>query len=306
MAGFASLCPLAPERWSRNANVVNSNFTDAALVLVGHGSTVNADSSAPVYQHAEELRRRKIFSQVLEAFWKVEPRVTGVVSQVITPEVFVVPLFISEGYFTEEAIPVALGLRAEGEKEFSRIQQRGNQTFYYCAPVGTHPSMTEVLLARAREVVERHPFPRPPKPKEIALFIAGHGTGANENSRKAVERQVEIIRQQKEYAEVHPVFIEEDPRIADCYQMTEARNIVMIPFFISDGMHVREDIPVLLGESERLVQERLKNGQPTWRNPTERKEKRVWYSSSVGTEFRLADVILERVRDAVEKRSLEK
>jgi len=46
-----------------------------------------------------------------------------------------------------------------------------------------------------------------------------------------------------------------------------------------------------------VVQERLKSGQPTWRNPTEKHAKLVWYSRSIGNEPHLADVILERVRE---------
>ena len=46
-----------------------------------------------------------------------------------------------------------------------------------------------------------------------------------------------------------------------------------------------------------LVQERYKSGQPTWRNPTEKHDKRVWYSASIGNEPHIADVILERVRE---------
>ena len=158
--------------------------------------------------------------------------------------------------------------------------------------------MTEVILRRAREVVQQFPFPCAPKPKETSLFIAGHGTGNNENSRKAIERQVELIRALGLYAEVHPVFMEEEPRIGDCYRLASARRVVMVPFFISDGLHSREDIPVMLGEAERLVRERLKSGQPTWRNPTEKNGKLLWYTQSVGNEPHLADVILERVRDA--------
>src|SRR5947208_12593097 len=132
---------------------MSDNFSDAALVLVGHGSTLNAESSAPVYQHADELRKRKIFAQVQEAFWKIEPYLTGVLRGVFAPRVFIVPLFISEGYFTEEVIPRELGFCKTGETNFSRVQQRGAQTLFYCGPVGTHDSMTEVLLSRAREVV---------------------------------------------------------------------------------------------------------------------------------------------------------
>jgi len=285
--------------------VLNS-YHDATLILIGHGSTLNAESAAPTYQHADELRRRGIFADVLEAFWKQEPCIAGILRAAFTPRVFIVPLFISEGYFTEEIIPRELGFRNNEQKEFARVQVRPGppgvnfkeQTLYYCGPVGTHESMTEVLLSRARNIIEKHPFPRAPKPKETALFIAGHGTGNNENSRKAIERQVEIIRGRGEYQEVHAVFMEEEPRIGNCYSMTAARNIVMVPFFISDGLHSYEDIPVMLGEAERIVKKRYAEGQPTWRNPTEKKGKLLWYTQSIGNEAHIPEVILERVREA--------
>lgn len=276
----------------------NPDLSDAALVLVGHGSTLNAESSAPARRHADELRRRGIFAQVTECFWKEEPAIGSVLRGVLVPRVFVVPLFISEGYFTEEVIPRELGLCASGEKNFPRVQQRGGHTIHYCGPVGTHPSMTSVLLARAREAVAEHPFPRAPLPAETTLFIAGHGTGRNENSRQSIERQVELIRARGEYAAVHGVFMEEEPRIADCYTLATTKNIVMVPFFISDGLHSREDIPVMLGEGEGVVRERLRLGQPTWRNPTEKHGKLLWYAPSIGSEPGMVEVILDRVKEA--------
>lgn len=278
--------------------MANDSYTDAALVLVGHGSTLNADSAAPTHQHADELRRRGVFAQVVECFWKEEPSVSGVLRGVFARRVFIVPLFISEGYFTEEVIPRELGFCQPGQKDFPRIRLCGGQMLHYCGPVGTHPSMTNVLLARARGVVERHPFPALPKPADTALFIAGHGTGNNENSRKAIERQVELIRARKIYAEVHAIFMEEEPRIGDCWRLAQVRNLVMVPFFISDGLHSYEDIPMMLGEPAAVVQERFRSGQPTWRNPTERHGKRLWYAPSIGTEPLLAEVVLERVREA--------
>ncbi len=276
---------------------MTADFSDAALVLAGHGSTLNAESSAPVYQHADELRRRGIFGQVVESFWKLEPTFASVLRGVFAPRVFIVPLFISEGYFTEEVIPREFGFCAKGQKDFARVQTRGAQTLHYCGPVGTHDGMTDVLLARARQVVEQHPFPRAPRPNDIALFIAGHGTGNNENSRKAIERQVELIRARNLYAEVHSVFMEEDPRIGEVYAIARSNNIVLVPFFISDGLHSYEDIPVMLGEPERIVQERFRQNQPTWRNPTEKKSKRLWYAKSIGNEPLIAEVILQRVSE---------
>jgi sirohydrochlorin cobaltochelatase len=278
---------------------VPDNFLDAALVIAAHGSTVNEDSAAPARQHVDELRRRKIFAKVEPGYWKQEPFIETVVNSLTAARVFIVPLLISEGYFSEEAMPLKLGFRKEGETNFNRVQMRGAQQLHYCRPIGTHERMTEVLLARAKAIVEQFPFPRAPKPHDTSLFIAGHGTTANDNSRKAIDHQVELIRSKNVYGDVHAIFIEEPPNIADCYKLATKKNIIIVPFFISDGMHTAEDIPAMLGEPKRIIEERIKTGQPTWRNPTEKNGKRVWYTTSIGTEPHVADIILQRVHEAV-------
>lgn len=278
--------------------MANDDFKDAALVLLGHGSTQNSESAVPTYQHAEELRRRGIFGQVREAFWKQPPNVTDVLQETKAPRVFIAPLFISEGYFADQVIPEHLGFPKAGSTPYPRRQQRESQTLFYSGPIGTHPSIIEVILDRAREVVDAHPFPRRPNPLETGLVIAGHGTLRADRSRQAIERAVALIQRRQCYAEVHPAFLEEEPRIGDFYRFARSRFLVVVPFFMSDGLHAREDIPRLLGVPETAVQERLKLNQPTWRNPTERHGKLVWYASSVGTSSRVVEVILERVREA--------
>jgi sirohydrochlorin cobaltochelatase len=274
-----------------------AEYADATLLILAHGSTANAESASAARQHAVGLRGRRLFADVRACFWKQAPGLLESVTSVGTPRLFVVPLFMGPGYFVDDVFPVALGLKAAGETTYRRRQQRGGTTLYYAHPVGTHPAMTAVVLARARDVAARHPFPHAPRPAETALFIAGHGTERTPASRIAVERQVELIRQRGEYAEVHPAFMEDEPRIAACYDAARARNLVMVPFFISDGLHSFEDIPVMLGEPEATVQARFKSGQPTWINPTTKHGKRVWYTPSIGTEPHIADVILERVRE---------
>ena len=275
--------------------VQNENFSDAVLVVLGHGTDLNAGSASPVFQHATELRRRKIFAGVREGFWKQEPQIKKVLAEISAPRIFIAPLFISEGYFATEIIPKELGFNFPDNL---RLKTQRSELFY-CRPVGSHDSMTKVVLSRAEDVVKQFPFPRAPKPRDITLFIAGHGTDKNENSRRAIERQVELIRAMKMYAAVHAIFLEEGPRIDECYSLAQTKNMVVVPFFISDGLHTQEDIPVLLGEAKRAVEQRLRAGQPAWRNPTEKNGRLVWYSSAVGTEPHIADVILERVKEAV-------
>jgi len=279
---------------------MQQDFGDAALVVLGHGSTKNADSEKPVLQHAAELGRRSVFAEVRPAFWKQEPRITEVLASLSHDRVFIAPLFVSEGYFSDEVIPAELGFRRAGQ--LSRMILRGKQELYYCRAVGTHDSMTQVLLSRARQVLLQFPFPRSPRPEDTTLFIVGHGTGQNDNSRRIIERQAQLLQQLHVFAAVHAVFMEEEPRIPRCYELSQTRNVVVVPFFISDGLHAQEDIPVLLGEPERFVKERLAAGRPTWRNPTERRGKLVWYTSSIGNEPHLADVILESVREVASAR----
>jgi sirohydrochlorin cobaltochelatase len=305
MLAAASVVPVSPNgscqaRWHCDAVTMDcADYSDAALVLVGHGSTLNADSSSPTHRHADWLRGQRVFRQVVECFWKEEPSICGVLRGVWAPRVFIVPLFISDGYFTEQVIPRELGFCKNGQADFPRSQVRGAQILHYCGPVGTHESMTMVLLDRASKVVKENPRPdnAPFHESRAALVIAGHGTSNNENSRKAIENQVERIRATGRYAEVYAAFMEEDPKIQQIYTMARSSEIVMVPFFISDGLHSFEDIPMMLGESETDVRSRLLLGQPTWINPTERQGKWVWYSRSIGNEPGITDVILGRVRE---------
>lgn len=278
------------------------DFHDATLLIIGHGSTVNGDSGATIFQHAAELRGRGLFADVKEGFFKIEPRIGAALASIQTPRIFVVPLFVSEGYFTQQAIPQELGLSAEAATQAmtpAGFELKGRRLFY-CAPVGTHPLMTEIILARALEVTEEPtaPHPHPARQSSLsstALVIAGHGTKLNAESRKSIERQVELIRGRKMFAEVHPAFLEESPRIADIPQFVQAQRIVVVPFFMSDGLHVCEDIPVLLGEDKEVVETRLQAGEWPWKNPTERNGKTIFYARGVGSEKGIAEVILERV-----------
>ena len=83
---------------------------DSALLIIGHGSTLNPDSSAPTHQNAAAIRARGIFGEVVCAFWKEEPSMTEVFETVDSAEIYVVPNFISEGYFCQQVLPRELRL----------------------------------------------------------------------------------------------------------------------------------------------------------------------------------------------------
>jgi len=255
---------------------------DAALLLLGHGSTLNADSSAPTYQHAEEIRRRGVFAEVHVAFWKEEPHFRHALRQTRRRQVYVVPNFISSGYFTEQIIPRELGLTGP-------VTRLGDQDIFYCQPVGLNPEMAEALLRRAGEVVDASHEKIPNPAKTACLFICGHGTSLNDNSAKIIHEQAEAIRARGLYADCRAVLMEQRPFVKDWRALTDCPDVIVVPFFISDGLHSFENIPVLLGLTHNIKEK-------GFTNPHREKGRRLWYATAIGTEPSIADVILAQVR----------
>lgn len=264
-----------------------ASWRDAALVILGHGSTQNPDSSTPTWQHADALRRRGLFREVQCAFWKEEPGFREVLHMVDSEEVFIVPNFISEGYFTRDVLPRELELTGA-------VTRRDGRTLRYCDPVGIHHSMTRLLLKRAGEIA-----PGVPR-SEISLVIVGHGTSLNENSTAAIKSQVDLIRgSDAGFAEVVDAYMEEEPLVAKWEELTTAPNVVVVPFFIADGLHSYEDIPVLLGISENSPGAISANQGEVFRhNPYALRGRQLYYSAAIGTDSLMADVILDQVAAA--------
>ena len=279
---------------------MKTDYSSSALLIVGHGSTVNPDSSAPTLTHAAEIRRRKVFADVECAFWKEEPSLRDALF-LFDPEsireVYVVPNFISEGYFTQTVIPRELELNGW-------ITKRSNgQVWKYCEPVGNHPMMTDLLLQRAHQVAPGI------DPGETTLLIVAHGTDLNENSAVAAKREAEKIRALGAYADVLNVYMEEPPLVSDWKKLTSTSNVVVVPFFISDGLHSYKDIPRLLGiaskRSTRLrslgrptarqaTKSRAVRGEVFQRNPHKIDGRSLFYAPSIGTDPGFADIIIEQ------------
>jgi sirohydrochlorin cobaltochelatase len=255
-------------------------FSHAGLLIVGHGSTVNAASSAPTWAHLREIRRRQIFAEVQCAFWKEEPSLRDALfffADERINEVFVVPNFISEGYFTETVIPREL------ELDGAVTERRRGQIWKYCEPVGNNPLVTELLLAQSQAIAPAV------EPKEAALIIVAHGTELNDKSAVAAKREAERIRARGKFASVLNAYMEEAPLISDWNKLTTAPHVIVVPFFISDGLHSYEDIPALLG---------IERSGSFAENPHRLSGRNLYYGTAIGTDARFADVIVEQAMNA--------
>ncbi len=244
-----------------------------ALVIVGHGSHLNEDSSLPVYEHAARIRERfgGEYDEVVECFWKEEPAMRHVLDTVEAEDVCVVPAFISEGYFTQQVIPRELGLAGP-------VTYRGGKTIRYAGPLGTFEGMADVILERAEDLLRDKEIP----PGRRALVLLGHGTDLNKSSGGVIYMNAERIEERGLYDLVEVGFLDQDPRIAEVVESVEVENVILIPVFIAEGWHTRETIPEDLG----LTGEVTKTGNKT-----------IFYGAPVGTHPSMAALIAARARE---------
>jgi len=267
-----------------------------ALVIVAHGSHLNPDSSTPTFDHADTVRASGAFDEVREAFWKEEPSFREALRTVEADEVYVVPLFISEGYFTEQVIPRELRLDdwdvdqwdsdgvSASHTTLTATDVNG-KTVHYCGPVGTHDAMSDVIVQRAESVTGD-----PDVGEGFGLAVVGHGTERNENSAKAIHYHADRIREMDRFDEVQALFMDEDPEVDDVAEFFEADDVVVVPLFIADGFHTQEDIPEDMG-----ITDDYRTGYDV---PTMVDDTNIWYAGAVGTEPLMADVVLERAAEA--------
>jgi sirohydrochlorin cobaltochelatase len=242
-----------------------------ALIIVGHGSHLNEDSSLPVYEHAARIRETGEYDEVVECFWKEEPSMRHVLDTVEAEDVCVVPAFISEGYFTQQVIPRELGLTGP-------VTHKDGKTVRYAGPLGTFEGMADVILERAGDLLEGKEVP----PGRRALVLLGHGTDLNKNSGEVIYLNAERTRERDIYDLVEVGFLDQEPEIGEVVENVEAENIVLIPVFIAEGWHTHETIPEDLSLTGEV---------------TVREDKTIYYGAPVGTHPSMAGLIAARARE---------
>ena len=245
-----------------------------ALVIVGHGSHLNGDSSLPVYEHAARIRETGEFDEVVECFWKEEPAMRHVLDTVESEDVCVVPAFISEGYFTQQVIPRELGL--EGS-----VTKKSGKAIRYAGPLGTFGQMEDVILERMEDLMRG----KEKRPGRTALVLLGHGTDLNKSSGGVIYLNAGRIRERGLFDLVEEAFLDQDPEVGEVVAGVEAENVILLPVFIAEGWHTRETIPEDLGLTGEV---------------TEREDRTIFYGAPVGTHPSMADLIAARARDSYE------
>jgi sirohydrochlorin cobaltochelatase len=206
-------------------------FKDTALILAGHGSTKNADSSRFTRETAHRIRERGIFAEVRSAFWKEQPSYVDAIHGLKTNKVVVVPWFLANGYFTRKIL----------QREFAEpagVECRVTE------PIGSRPEILGHFQKRAERLLAVKNW----KPNQVSLLVASHGTPLHTGSRGAAVALAEQLVKDG-YRTARAVFLEEEPKIADWRILIQEGPVIVLPHFLAGGLHGSEDVPELLGIS---------------------------------------------------------
>jgi len=257
------------------------------LILAGHGSTKNRDSSRHTRETVRRLQRRRIFKEVRAGFWKESPSFQEVFHGLQAKEAIVVPWFLTRGYFVEKVLT----------EQFSN-------TPIPCRivePLGSRPEVLQLMKKRAEKLRARirirmritnffdsllrrsKPEGDGLKPEQISLLLASHGTPLHKGSRVAADTLAEELGKDG-YRVSKAMFLEEEPKIADWRQVAAPEGPVMVlPHFLAGGLHGSEDVPGLLG---------IPHGREGWHQVDGRW---IGYGAPIGMPEEMEKLILKMV-----------
>lgn len=128
---------------------------DVSLVLVGFGSSSKPHHRRTADYHAERLRERTDYGEVVTCYLLQNPAVECVRYNVANDSAVAVPLFVTRSEATEERVPAELELTRGGIE--------------YADPLGTHPRVTDAVEAE----VERQRTLAPDDTEQPASVAAG-------------------------------------------------------------------------------------------------------------------------------------
>jgi sirohydrochlorin cobaltochelatase len=268
-------------------------FRNTALILAGHGSTKNKDSSRHTRETAKRLKNRGIFKEVRAGFWKESPSFQEVFQGLQAEEAVVVPWFLTKGYFVEKVLteqfsntPIPcrvvepLGARPEIVRLIKKRAER-LRGFPFTFRFKLRKAVQSLLGMAKQGADEKWKMGDGIKLEHTSLLLASHGTPLHAGSRKAADGLAEELKKDG-YQVSRAMFLEEEPKIADWRQVAAPEGPVMVlPHFLAGGLHGSEDVPGLLG---------IPSGKEGW---YEVEGRMIGYGAPIGHPEEMEDLILK-------------
>ncbi|SEH32270.1 CbiX/SirB N-terminal domain-containing protein [Magnetospirillum fulvum] len=202
-----------------------------ALVLVGHGSARHPEAGAPLLALAETVRLSAAFASVEARFLKQEPRLGPPAPAPLT---VIVPVLTGGGAFAETRLAEQAGL--DGPQTLGPSGR-----ILLTPPVGAHPGFAALVERLAEQTASAAGL----DPAASVLLLIGHGATRPEGAAGTAQAIAAHLKAHGRFADVAALFLEQEPFAADWPERVGNRSAVAVPLLLSQGGHVRTDLPAL-------------------------------------------------------------
>ena len=215
-----------------------------SVILVAHGSSISEGAQEAAMQHVITLRASNRYGHIGVCFLardKTEPVLPS-------GEIYILPFFMSDGYFVTKRIPELFrlenGTRIEPERQL-----------FLCEALGIDPELAEIISVMAKNICKEKSL----RPAAIHLVLVAHGSEKSGASAKATYTQQEAVENRGEFAKVSSVFLNEAPFLDD-WLLTQVKGgppIVLVGLFAAEGPHATEDVPGAIVNWQSKSQDRF-------------------------------------------------
>ena len=272
------------------------DLINTVLLIAGPGSIRNPASAEPTNRLADALSEKNIFADVLPAFVKQTPKLADVLAEVLehdmATDIVIVPNMTCLGYITAEVIP--RDAKLSGPLTELKAKDGTIRRIHLTDPVGTDGRMTDAILSQIESLIKQTGI----KPDETGVLLIGHGSEKSRESFNQTEALSKAVLDANIAGETATAFLEEAPAISGWATRMKADTVIAVPFLIAAGLHGAYDIPTELG-IDGTAEALSRLGQDGHAGPFSVNGKTLWYLRPIGEQPIIADIIIDRVRDAL-------
>ncbi|WP_169566039.1 CbiX/SirB N-terminal domain-containing protein [Sneathiella limimaris] len=209
-----------------------------SLLIIGHGSSVSKTAEEAAIEHAKTLSLSHRFGTIQTYFLKAGSDLP----ELPEGEIFLLPFFMSDGFFVKQRIPSVFSL-----KDGQRIE--ADRQLYMCDAFGVDPELAMILKSMALERLRNLKL----EPSETAVLLIAHGSGKSSASEEAARLQQSALANISAFGAVDVAFLEQNPTIADGLDRLAGRfaTIICLGLFAGGGPHANQDVPTEIADWQK-------------------------------------------------------
>jgi sirohydrochlorin cobaltochelatase len=219
MSGTRSHSPLAP--------VIRTG--SEALLVAAHGECGGDGGNVLANELVRRIRLSRRFDEVALGYMRGHPSIEEAVAHIASDRIRLYPLFMSDGYYVNEAIPTRLGIKDGVDSFGHRVEIE--------TPLGLHPKLPELLLSAAASAA----LGKGIAPSTATLLLAAHGSSKSPHAGEDARRIRDGIERESAFAKVDIAFLEEKPFFVDVLAESH-RPTFVLGLFAGCGLHGDEDL----------------------------------------------------------------